>query len=180
MRTSHAGTAMTPPAPADDAEGDNALASLRADFPRFRIWRENFAGRVRYIARSRHPGQRPHTVVSTDPGELRAALSGTPAQPDGSQPASPGTARFSPEVAHPARVYNVWLGGKDSYPADRKAAAEVAACRPQVVAGARANRAFLARAVRYLAGRQGIRQFLDVGPGMCVSYCIPFRWWCGC
>ncbi len=75
-------------------------------------------------------------------------------------------ARFDPEVAHPARVYNVWIGGKDHYPADRKAAEEVAACRPQVVVGARANRAFLARAVRYLAGQRGIRQFLDIGPGL--------------
>jgi hypothetical protein len=73
---------------------------------------------------------------------------------------------FFPEIPHPARVYSVWIGGKDHYPADRKAAEEVAACRPQVVAGARANRAFLARAVRYLAGRQGIRQFLDIGPGL--------------
>jgi S-adenosyl methyltransferase len=75
-------------------------------------------------------------------------------------------ARFDPDVAHPARVYSVWVGGKDHYPADRKAAEEVAACRPQVVAGARANRAFLARAVRYLARRQGVRQFLDIGPGL--------------
>jgi S-adenosyl methyltransferase len=74
--------------------------------------------------------------------------------------------RFDPDVPHPARVYSVWIGGKDHYPADRKAAAEVARCRPQVVAGARANRAFLARAVRYLAGRHGIRQFLDTGPGL--------------
>jgi S-adenosyl methyltransferase len=75
-------------------------------------------------------------------------------------------ARFDPDVAHPARVYSVWIGGKDHFPADRKAADEVAACRPQVVAGAQANRAFLARAVRYLAGREGVRQFLDVGPGL--------------
>src|ERR1700730_677839 len=75
-------------------------------------------------------------------------------------------ARFDPDVAHPARVYSVWIGSKDHYPADRKAAEQVAACRPQVVAGARANRAFLGRAVRYLAGRQGVRQFLDVGPGL--------------
>jgi S-adenosyl methyltransferase len=75
-------------------------------------------------------------------------------------------ARFDPDVAHPARVYNVWLGGKDHYPADRKAAEEVASCRPQVVAGARANRAFLSRVVRYLAGQRGIRQFLDIGPGL--------------
>jgi hypothetical protein len=91
-----------------------------------------------------------------------------PTQPHtaGSHPARPGARRFDPEVPHPARVYNVWLGGKDGLAADRKAAAEVAACRPQVVAGAQANRAFLARAVRYLAGPCGIRQFLDVGPGL--------------
>ena len=77
-----------------------------------------------------------------------------------------GPARFDPSVPHPARVYNVWLGGKDGLAADRKAAEEVAACRPQVVAGARANRAFLARAVRYLAGPQGVRQFIDIGPGL--------------
>jgi SAM-dependent methyltransferase len=79
-----------------------------------------------------------------------------------SAPASPG---FDPSVAHPARVYNYWLGGKDHYPADRAAAEEVARHRPQVAAGARANRAFLARAVRYLAGDCGIRQFLDIGTG---------------
>jgi SAM-dependent methyltransferase len=63
-------------------------------------------------------------------------------------------------------VYGYWLGSKDHFPADRKAAEEVAAHRPQVVAGARANRAFLARAVRYLAGERGIRQFLDIGLGL--------------
>lgn len=73
---------------------------------------------------------------------------------------------FEPLVAHPARVYNAWLGGKDHFAADRRAAAEVAACRPQVVAGARANRAFLSRAVRYLARERGIRQFLDIGTGL--------------
>jgi hypothetical protein len=74
--------------------------------------------------------------------------------------------RFDPQVAHSARIYAYWLGSKDHYPADRKVAEEVAACRPQVVAGARANRAFLARVVRYLAGERGIRQFLDIGPGL--------------
>ena len=78
---------------------------------------------------------------------------------------SPGAA-FDPGVAHPARVYCYWLGGKDHYPADRRAGDEVIRHRPQVVAGARANRAFLARAVRYLAGEGGIRQFLDIGTGL--------------
>jgi S-adenosyl methyltransferase len=73
---------------------------------------------------------------------------------------------FNPGVAHPARVYNVWLGGKDGYAADREAAREVASHRPQVVAGALANRGFLARVVRYLARERGISQFLDVGTGL--------------
>jgi hypothetical protein len=73
---------------------------------------------------------------------------------------------FAPDVAHPARVYNVWIGGKDHFAADRRAAKQVARHRPQVIAGARANRAFLARVVRYLASERGIRQFLDVGPGL--------------
>ncbi|HEY2305932.1 MAG TPA: SAM-dependent methyltransferase [Streptosporangiaceae bacterium] len=73
---------------------------------------------------------------------------------------------FDPSVAHPARVYNYWLGGKDHYLADRAVADEVARWHPHVVAGARANRAFLARAVRYLAGDCGIRQFLDIGTGL--------------
>ena len=73
---------------------------------------------------------------------------------------------LDPLVAHPARVYNVWLGGKDHYAADRDAALRVAGCRPQVVAGARANRQFLGRVVRYLAGKQGISQFLDIGTGL--------------
>jgi SAM-dependent methyltransferase len=86
------------------------------------------------------------------------------------QPARPGPgpdrAGFDPTVPHPARVYNYWLGGKDHYPADRTAAKQVAGHRPQVVAGARANRAFLGRAVGYLAAEAGISQFLDIGTGL--------------
>jgi hypothetical protein len=73
---------------------------------------------------------------------------------------------FDPSVPQPARVYGYWLGGKDHYQADREAAEEVIRHRPQVVAGARANRAFLARVVRYLTGECGIRQFIDIGPGL--------------
>jgi len=75
---------------------------------------------------------------------------------------------FDPAVAHPARVYAYWLGSKDHYPADRKAAEEVMRLRPQVVASARANRYFLARVVRFLAAECGIRQFLDIGTGLPV------------
>jgi hypothetical protein len=69
-------------------------------------------------------------------------------------------------VAHPARIYGYWLGSKDNYPADRQAAEEVAARRPQVVASARANRAFGARVTRFLAGQRGITQFVDIGAGL--------------
>src|SRR6266516_3672768 len=74
--------------------------------------------------------------------------------------------RFDPETPHPARIYNYWLAGKDHFDADRRAAEEVIRHRPEVVAGARANRAFLARVVRYLAAECGIRQFLDIGTGL--------------
>jgi SAM-dependent methyltransferase len=73
---------------------------------------------------------------------------------------------FDPSVPHPARVYGYWLGGKDHFEADRKAAEEVVRLRPEVVASARANRAFLARVVRFLAADCGIRQFLDIGAGL--------------
>jgi len=69
-------------------------------------------------------------------------------------------------VPHPARVYGYWLGGKDHFDADRQAAEEVMRLRPQVVASAQANRAYLARVVRFLAGECGIRQVLDIGAGL--------------
>jgi hypothetical protein len=50
------------------------LTGLQSEFPAFRIWREEFPGRSRYVARSRYPGLNPHTVVTTDLRELRAAL----------------------------------------------------------------------------------------------------------
>ena len=59
--------------------------------------------------------------------------------------------------AHPARVYNYWLGGKDNFPADREAAEQAIAANPGIKTDVRANRAFLARAVRYLAGECGVR-----------------------
>jgi hypothetical protein len=69
-------------------------------------------------------------------------------------------------VPHSARIWNHWLGGKDNYPVDRKAGDQYAAIYPAIVDLARAQRHFLARAVRYLAGEAGIRQFLDVGTGL--------------
>jgi S-adenosyl methyltransferase len=69
-------------------------------------------------------------------------------------------------VAHPARVYDYWLGGKDNFTADREAGDRVLAATPGLRERVRANRAFLVRAVRYLAAEAGIRQFLDIGTGI--------------
>jgi hypothetical protein len=69
-------------------------------------------------------------------------------------------------IPHPARVYDYFLGGKDNYAADREAGDQVIAAQPSVLPAVRANRAFLRRAVRYLAVEAGIRQFLDVGTGL--------------
>jgi S-adenosyl methyltransferase len=69
-------------------------------------------------------------------------------------------------VAHIARVYNYWLGGKDNFAADREAAEVVITSYPTVLASVRAQREFLGRAVSYLAGEAGIRQFLDIGTGL--------------
>jgi S-adenosyl methyltransferase len=73
---------------------------------------------------------------------------------------------FDTGVAHLARVYDYWLGGKDNYAADREAGDQAIQAYPDIVFSVRANRAFLARAVRYLAREEGIRQFLDIGTGI--------------
>jgi O-methyltransferase involved in polyketide biosynthesis len=78
----------------------------------------------------------------------------------------PSAPDFDPSVAHPARIWNYWLGGTDNFAADREAGDQVSAAMPSVGAAARAGRAFLATAVRHLAADQGIRQFLDIGSGL--------------
>lgn len=69
-------------------------------------------------------------------------------------------------VAHPARRYNYWLGGKDNFAADRESGDLLAKSYPAARIAARANRAFLQRTVRYLAAEVGVRQFLDIGTGL--------------
>ncbi|MER6981133.1 SAM-dependent methyltransferase [Streptomyces carpinensis] len=88
----------------------------------------------------------PGDALSQDPAELRRRIDTT--------------------KAHPARVYDVFLGGKDHYPADRAAAAAGLAANPRGYLDVRHNRDFLRRAVTTLATRDGIRQFLDIGTGL--------------
>jgi S-adenosyl methyltransferase len=77
-----------------------------------------------------------------------------------------GSVLFDTSVAHVARVYDYWLGGKDNFPADRAAGDQAISAFPGIPLSARANRAYLGRVVRFLAGEAGIRQFLDIGTGI--------------
>jgi hypothetical protein len=81
-------------------------------------------------------------------------------------PPGQGPPSFDMTVAHQARVYDYLLGGKDNYAADRAAAEATLKVNPDLAPSAHANRAFLGRAVRYLAADAGIRQFLDIGTGI--------------
>ncbi|MFD0318533.1 SAM-dependent methyltransferase [Streptomyces flavalbus] len=83
-----------------------------------------------------------------------------------SQPPTEGAARLNTTVAHNARVWNYWIGGKDNYAVDQQVGGQVAAMFPLIRDVARADRAFLGRAVRFLAEERGIRQFLDIGTGL--------------
>jgi hypothetical protein len=75
----------------------------------------------------------------------------------------PGTDAGAP---HAARVWNYWMGGGENYPADRAAGDAVAEVYPDIVTMARQSRKFLVRAVGFLAGAAGVRQFLDIGSGL--------------
>ncbi len=83
-------------------------------------------------------------------------------------PSAPGQQppEIDTSVPHSARIWNYWLGGKDNYPVDRAAGDQYVAVFPGVLDVARASRQFLTRAVRYLAGEAGVRQFLDIGTGL--------------
>lgn len=75
-----------------------------------------------------------------------------------------------PTVPHAARRYNYWLGGRENYRVDRASGDAVAAAMPSIRVGIRENRAFLRRAVRYMVD-EGIRQLIDIGPGIPAPDC---------
>ena len=84
--------------------------------------------------------------------------------PDGAGAAG----RIDTSTPHPARMYDYWIGGKQNFAADREVGDRMAEAMPGLPLRARANRAFLGRAVRYVAG-QGVQQFLDLGAGLPAS-----------
>ncbi|MEU8797246.1 SAM-dependent methyltransferase [Spirillospora sp. NPDC048819] len=83
--------------------------------------------------------------------------------PGGGVPSEP---QIDNAIPQSARIWNYWLGGKDNYPVDQAAGDQFVGVYPQIVDIARHSRAFLSRAVRYMAGEVGIRQFLDIGTGL--------------
>jgi len=99
-----------------------------------------------------------HAAVSSSEAAAPAGDDGTVSKT--------GTLPFDVTIAHQARIYNYVLGGKDNYAADRAAAEAMMKVYPGLASDMRANRAFLGRVVRYLAGEAGIRQFLDIGTGI--------------
>ena len=135
------------------------LTMVQADFPAYQIWQEESRGQPRFVARSRYWRLNPHTVVTPDLAELRDALDPAP---------GPGRDPVAPAQPNIARMYDYWLDGKDHFAADRAAADAVMEAFPEVAEVARANRQFLARAVRYVA-QKGVGQFLDLGSGLPAS-----------
>jgi hypothetical protein len=80
--------------------------------------------------------------------------------------AAAGEPRLDPTVPHSARVWNYWLGGKDNFEPDRQLGEQIKQFFPEIAVIAQESRRFLNRAVTYLAGEAGIRQFLDIGTGL--------------
>jgi hypothetical protein len=69
-------------------------------------------------------------------------------------------------VPQTARIWNYLLGGKDNFEVDRAVGDQILVGQPELAENARLSRAFLVRAVRYLAAEAGVRQFLDIGTGL--------------
>src|SRR6266568_931430 len=102
-------------------------------------------------------------MARTDKSDTREGGAVFPPQPEvrGLHAANEMTVPIDTTVPHSARIWNYWLGGRDNYAGD-----QFSAIFPQIVDIARADRAFLGRVVRFLAGEAGVRQFLDVGTGL--------------
>ncbi|MEI5101294.1 SAM-dependent methyltransferase [Streptomyces sp. PmtG] len=80
--------------------------------------------------------------------------------------AAEGIGRIRTDIAHNARVWNYWLGGKDNYQVDRAVGDQVTEMFPGIGEVARADRAFLGRAVAHLVADRDVRQLLDIGTGL--------------
>jgi O-methyltransferase involved in polyketide biosynthesis len=119
--------------------------------------------------RPHEPGPAASAAAAAAAGQGPAAAAGPgPAGrgPAGRDPGGPPPPGLDVSTAHPARVWNYWLGGRDYFAADRAAGEQLSREFPHLAQTARTERAFLVRAVRFLAGPARIRQFLDIGAGL--------------
>jgi trans-aconitate methyltransferase len=142
---------------ADRAVGDRALQANPDLAVAARVNRAFLGRAVRFLAEAGirqflDIGRKDDTPMSD--GFFKSAV------PDDRRPPDIDTS-----VAHQARVYDYLLGGKDNFAADRAVGEKIRQAQPNAAVGVRANRAFLGRAVRFLA-EAGIRQFLDIGTGI--------------
>jgi len=106
-----------------------------------------------------------HVAAESRSPRAAEADAGNPER-DSAAPWGPPPAGLDVSMPHPTRVWNYWLGGRDFFAADKAAGEEIGWEFPHLAQTARAERAFLVRAVRFLAGPARIRQFLDVGAGL--------------
>ena len=109
------------------------------------------------------PGATPALGLGPGPGPAAGAAH---QDRDADEPWGPPPAGLDVSMPHPARVWNYWLGGRDFFAADKAAGEVLSREFPHLAETARAERAFLVRAVRFLAGPARIRQFLDIGAGL--------------
>ncbi|MFG1924388.1 SAM-dependent methyltransferase [Cryptosporangium sp. NPDC048952] len=85
-----------------------------------------------------------------------------------SNEAPTGTTAINTSIAHPARRYDYWLGGKDNFAVDRASGDAIAAAFPEILTAVRENRHFLRRAITQLA-QAGVTQYIDLGTGIPTS-----------
>src|SRR6266404_2113465 len=123
------------------------------------------ASEAKHEASVRDGGQGPGPATSRGPATSGSSGAGEPGGA-AAEPWAPPPAGLDVSAPHPARVWNYWLGGRDFFAADRAAGEEIGREFPHIAETARAERAFLVRAVRFLAGPARIRQFLDIGAGL--------------
>jgi hypothetical protein len=128
------------------------LELLALEFPQYRISMQTIWDKLFYLAEATEPGVQPRFAQAETAEQLRAKLT---------VPVRPFTAT-QPSIA---RVWDVLLGGKDNFAADRDQAANLLKVLPQARELARESRQFQARSVAYVAGR-GVRQFIDLGCGL--------------
>ena len=131
------------------------LEMLRLEFPCHAITMQTIGDKLFYVAEAAGPHVQPRFAQAETTGRLHARLSTSVTEFDPTEPSIP-------------RVWDVLLGGKDNFAADREQAQKLLVVFPRAAELARESREFQRRAVAYVA-ETGVRQFLDIGCGLPTS-----------